>query len=38
MRCAKKLTDLRWYNEHRIKLSLGALSPEMYRRQLGIAQ
>ncbi|HDL7647738.1 TPA: IS3 family transposase, partial [Yersinia enterocolitica] len=29
---------IRWYNEHRIKLSLGALSPEMYRRQLGIAQ
>ncbi|ECG0110424.1 IS3 family transposase, partial [Salmonella enterica] len=31
-------TYIRWYNEHRIKLSLGALSPEMYRRQLGIAQ
>ncbi|MDS1916432.1 IS3 family transposase, partial [Enterobacter asburiae] len=29
---------IRWYNEHRIKLSLGALSPEMYRRQLGITQ
>lgn len=28
---------IRWYNEHRIKLSLGALSPEMYRQQLGIA-
>ncbi|EJZ6323015.1 IS3 family transposase, partial [Salmonella enterica] len=31
-------TYIRWYNEHRIKLSPGALSPEMYRRQLGIAQ
>ena len=31
-------TYIRWYNEHRIKLSLGALSPEMYRRQLGITQ
>lgn len=31
-------TYIRWYNEHRIKLSLGALSPEMYRRQLSIAQ
>ncbi|MGM3192951.1 IS3 family transposase [Dickeya dadantii subsp. dieffenbachiae] len=29
---------IRWYNERRIKLSLGAVSPEMYRRQLGIAQ
>ncbi|ECH9259084.1 IS3 family transposase [Salmonella enterica subsp. enterica] len=31
-------TYIRWYNEHRIKLSLGALSPEVYRRQLGLAQ
>ncbi|END4907055.1 IS3 family transposase, partial [Salmonella enterica subsp. enterica serovar Newport] len=29
---------IRWYNERRIKLSLGAVSPEMYRRKLGIAQ
>lgn len=29
---------IRWYNEHHIKLSLGALSPAMYRQQLGIAQ
>ena len=29
---------IRWYNERRIKLSLGAVSPEMYRRQLDIAQ
>lgn len=29
---------IRWYNEKRIKLSLGAVSPEMYRRQLGIPQ
>lgn len=29
---------IRWHNEYRIKLSLGALSTEMYRRQLGIAQ
>lgn len=29
---------IRWYNERHIKLSLGALSPEMYRRQLSIAQ
>ncbi|EII7450273.1 IS3 family transposase [Salmonella enterica subsp. enterica serovar Newport] len=31
-------TYIRWYNEHRIKLSPGALNPEMYRRQPGIAQ
>lgn len=24
-------TYIRWYNEHHIKLSLGVLSPEMYR-------
>ncbi|EBS5765058.1 IS3 family transposase [Salmonella enterica subsp. enterica serovar Enteritidis] len=30
-------TYIRWYNERRIKLSLGSLSPEMYRWQLGIA-
>ncbi|TBN97409.1 hypothetical protein EYZ49_17445 [Salmonella enterica subsp. salamae serovar 13,22:z:-] len=29
---------IRWYNEQRIKLSLSAVSPEMYRRQLSIAQ
>lgn len=29
---------IRWYNERLIKLSLGAVSPEMYRRQLGITQ
>lgn len=29
---------IRWYNERRIKLSLGAVSPEVYRRQLGITQ
>lgn len=29
---------IRWYNERRIKLSLGAVSPEMYCRQLGITQ
>lgn len=28
---------IRWYNQHRIKLSLGALSPLEYRQQLGIA-
>ncbi|HFE1157330.1 TPA: IS3 family transposase, partial [Escherichia coli] len=26
-----------WYNERRIKLSLGAVSPEMYRQQCGLA-
>ncbi|WP_342093471.1 IS3 family transposase, partial [Escherichia coli] len=25
-----------WYNERRIKLSLGAVSPEMYRQQCGL--
>ncbi|WOX46577.1 IS3 family transposase, partial [Serratia marcescens] len=29
---------IRWYNERRIKLSLGAVSPEVYRQQLGITQ
>lgn len=29
---------IQWYNERRIKLSLGAVSPEMYRRQLGITR
>lgn len=28
---------IRWYNEHRIKLSLGALSPMEYRRHMGVA-
>ena len=28
---------IRWYNEHRIKLSLGGLSPVEYRQRLGIA-
>lgn len=28
---------IRWYNEHRIKLSLGALSPAEYRQHMGIA-
>lgn len=28
---------IRWYNQHRIKLSLGALSPIEYRQRLGIA-
>lgn len=28
---------IRWYNQHRIKLSLGALSPSEYRQRLGIA-
>ena len=27
---------IRWYNEKRIKLSLGSLSPVEYRRSLGI--
>jgi len=27
---------IRWYNEKRIKLSMGALSPVEYRRSLGI--
>ena len=29
--------DLVWYNEKRIKVSLGNLSPVEYRRSLGIA-
>lgn len=29
-------TYIRWYNRDRIKLSLGAVSPETYRRQMGI--
>ncbi|WP_334614432.1 IS3 family transposase, partial [Escherichia coli] len=29
---------IRWYNERRIKLSLGAVSAEMYRRKPGITQ
>ncbi|TGQ11368.1 MAG: IS3 family transposase [Mesorhizobium sp.] len=28
---------IRWYNQHRIKISLGGLSPSEYRRNLGIA-
>lgn len=28
---------IRWYNQHRIKLSLGGLSPMEYRQHLGIA-
>jgi len=28
---------LRWYNEERIKMSLGAMSPLEYRRSLGLA-
>ena len=28
---------LRWYNEKRIKISLGALSPMEYRRSIGLA-
>ncbi len=27
---------IRWYNEQRIKLSLGAVSPKMYRQQCGL--
>ncbi|MCM3566143.1 IS3 family transposase, partial [Hydrogenophaga intermedia] len=27
---------IRWYNEKRIKISLGSLSPVEYRRSLGI--
>lgn len=29
-------TYIRWYNERRIKLSLGAVSPKMYRQQCGL--
>lgn len=28
---------IQWYNQHRIKLSLGGISPAEYRRNLGIA-
>lgn len=28
---------IRWYNEKRIKMSLGAMSPLQYRRSLGLA-
>jgi len=28
---------LRWYNEERIKMSLGAMSPVAYRRSIGLA-
>ncbi|KDA56795.1 integrase core domain protein [Escherichia coli 2-011-08_S1_C1] len=28
---------IRWYNERRIKFSLGAVIPEMYRQQCGLA-
>ncbi|MCL6983104.1 IS3 family transposase, partial [Escherichia coli] len=27
---------IRWYNERRIKLSPGAVSPKMYRQQCGL--
>ncbi|WP_444505532.1 IS3 family transposase [Candidatus Pantoea communis] len=27
---------MRWYNSHRIKLSLGGVSPDMYRQKLGL--
>ncbi|EFC8322006.1 IS3 family transposase, partial [Escherichia coli] len=27
---------IRWYNERRIKLSLGAVSPKTYRQQCGL--
>lgn len=30
-------TYIQWYNEKRIKVSLGAMSPMDYRRSLGIA-
>ncbi|WP_293934405.1 IS3 family transposase, partial [Iodobacter sp.] len=29
-------TYIRWYNEKRIKVSLGALSPIEYRKRLGL--
>ena len=29
-------TYIRWYNEHRIKMSLEGMSPVKYRQQLGI--
>ncbi|WP_417003816.1 IS3 family transposase, partial [Adlercreutzia equolifaciens] len=28
---------IRWYNEERIKLSLGGMSPVQYRKSLGLA-
>jgi len=28
---------IQWYNQHRIKLSLGGIRPAEYRRNLGIA-
>lgn len=28
---------IQWFNQHRIKLSLGGISPTEYRRNLGIA-
>ncbi|EOF5818441.1 transposase, partial [Salmonella enterica] len=31
-------TYIRWYNERRIKMSLGAVSPETYRQQLSITR
>lgn len=31
-------TYIRWYNERRIKMSLGAVSPETYRKQLSITR
>ena len=31
-------TYIRWYNEWRIKMSLGAVSPETYRQQLSITR
>ena len=35
----KQVDDyFRWYNGHRIKLSLGAVSPETYRQRLGLIQ
>lgn len=30
-------TYIRWYNEKRIKVSLGRLSPVQYRQKLGLA-
>ncbi|HGA5941663.1 TPA: IS3 family transposase, partial [Salmonella enterica subsp. enterica serovar Saintpaul] len=31
-------TYIRWYNERRIKMSLGTVSPETYRQQRGITR
>jgi len=28
---------LRWYNEERIKMSLGGMSPKAYRQSIGLA-